>query len=492
MEVRRFKDLLAIKSPDQEIWGFHAYNLDIASLSEELWSALADENSLRRHPEQLQELEDWNNEISSEAQDAWHEAQDTRQRAHHKTDIQHKACGPLKAPKIKKLSLNIAQICNLKCGYCAAGGDGTYGSDTSKIDTSIAQEQIRYFLALSAKAPKNPSYEFDIRFLGGEPLLYPSVIRELCLYAALCAAGQDNLHLTFSVTTNGTLITPKVADMLADLRFAVTISLDGQPEVNDRTRPAKTTKASSTIMTLKGISELQRVRPQLRALNVNSVFGDHNMKIHDAYLYITSLGVKWDEINLLYSNNEQNEFNNRLYIEEMRRVAETAFRRGGLAELSTIKQFQAPLVRIAARTRIHSYCGAGKSLIQADTRGDLYACNWFMNDPDEKIGARTRLKSDKIMRYQNSFIELNDCQACWARHLCGGGCLAVHKSQTSDKHKKDPDFCERTRAIASMAIHYYAKSFVAESNAESYTENKSESHTKSKSENKNKNDEQRN
>src|SRR5689334_16033352 len=98
MEIRRFKDLIAMKEA-QKVWGFHAYNLEVAELTEELWSALENEITLRTQPEMQQELENWNSEISPDTQDA-----------------------PLTAPGfIKKLSLNIAQICNLQCTYCAAG-----------------------------------------------------------------------------------------------------------------------------------------------------------------------------------------------------------------------------------------------------------------------------------------------------------------------------------------------------------------------------------
>jgi uncharacterized protein len=307
MEVRRFKDLIAMKGT-QKIWGFHAYNLELAELTEELWSALESEASLLALPELKQELETWNAEISPDTQDA-----------------------PLTTPGfIKKLSLNIAQICNLQCTYCAAGGDGTYGSPVTKVDLSKAQKQIQFFLSRFSEQPTDEA--FHIQFLGGEPLLYPSVIRELCQYAELCVAGTK-ADVAFSVTTNGTLITPRVADMLAEFNFSVAVSLDGDKETNEISRPAKGSIESSTVMTLRGIQELKRVRGQLRALKVNSVFGQHNMKISAAYDFLTQLDVEWDEINFLYANNEQDTSCSPLYIEEMRRVANAAYARGGLTAL---------------------------------------------------------------------------------------------------------------------------------------------------------------
>src|SRR5690606_31855458 len=96
---------------------------------------------------------------------------------------------------------------------------------------------------------------YQIHFLGGEPLLYPKIIRELCQYAKLMISGSDKT-VEVSVTTNGTLINDTVAELLAQYRFSVTVSIDGPKDINDRTRPALG-KNSSTDMTLKGLKKLQ-------------------------------------------------------------------------------------------------------------------------------------------------------------------------------------------------------------------------------------------
>lgn len=457
MDIRRYKDLIAVKNSPDQIWGFHAHNLEIASLTPELWQALESEGALAEQPEIAAELNLWNQEISPTTQDAFD-----------KSDSSNFI--------IKKLSMNIAQVCNLKCTYCAAGGDGTYGSKTSKIDLTIAQDQIRYFLNrfTNSQGTKEPadtqgtvesadtqgtveSETFHIQYIGGEPLLYPSIIKELSQFARLCLAGTKH-KLAFSVTTNGTLITQKVARMLADFNFSVAVSLDGDADSNDATRPAKSLQQSSTAMTLNGLKELKKVEAELRALKVNSVFGSHNMNIVAAYEFLNSLDINWTEINFIYANNESDDEFSPLYISEMNKIAKIAYAKGGLTELAKIKQFAYVLSRLAAKTRIHSYCGAGKSLIQTDTRGDLYACNWFMNDPSEILGEKTSLGTIKLSAYEKPLITLNKCETCWSRHLCGGGCMAVHKAKTGDRHTKDPNFCTRTRELAAMSIHYYANS----------------------------------
>lgn len=434
MELRRYKNILALKTADNRLMGFHSLNLELAEIEADVWNAMSDitvaDSLAPVLSETFGELEEWNNSESADTKDA----------------VQHKS--------IRYFSVNVSQVCNLACTYCAAGGDGTYGSNVSKLNLDTTYAQLKW---LMDKVPNGEM--FEIRYLGGEPLLYPSVVRDIANYARLQAAGR-NIQLQFSITTNGTLITSKVADLLADLKAEVTISLDGETEINDKVRPAKGKgkgSIGSTAMTIKGIQELKRVRPQLSALKVNSVFGEHNLDVLSTYKFLNDLGVEWDSMNLNYANNDKDaEFSGR-YVDEMTLVARHAFETKGLLGLAQITQFRSPLGRIESQTRIHNYCGAGKSLLQSDTRGDLYTCNWFMTDKQDKVGQKTELNSDIWPTLDKTLIELNNCQTCWAKHLCGGGCMAVHQSKTGSKHSKDPHFCYRTRSLSAVALEYYYK-----------------------------------
>lgn len=435
---RRYKDILATRTDDGPIVGFHADNLEIAELSETMWQALESEAELKNNGEIWNELESWQNELSRDTAD----------------EVMPKG--------VRTLLLNIAQICNLKCTYCAAtdidganDSAGTYGSNVTKIDTTKAEQQIRHFLTAV-----NDGEVFELEFCGGEPLLYPQIIESLCRYARLMVTGR-NIDLEFSINTNGTLITETVADLLAQYKFNVTISLDGDPTVNDVTRPTKANRGlSSTELTLKGLQNLRRVRPNLGSLNVNCVFGRHNYQVERAFDFLESLKLNWDRYNFNFANNDDAETAfavSNLYLSELKKTAAKLYERDGLAGLIKIKQYRRPLSRLASQTRQHNYCGAGKTLIQSDTRADLYVCNWFMNDPDEKIGHLTETSQRLMQHYEATLIKLNHCETCWARHLCGGGCMAVHKAFSGDRHSKDPNFCYRTREIAAEAIDYYRK-----------------------------------
>ncbi|RME18147.1 MAG: radical SAM protein, partial [Bdellovibrio sp.] len=334
-----------------------------------------------------------------------------------------------------------------------AGGDGTYGAQTPKLDLSKAYSFLQKVLW-----PLPDGSQMEVRFLGGEPLLYPQVIKDLVRYALLIVAGR-HITLHWSIVTNGTLITEDIAQFFAKHHFSVTVSLDARPEIQDQVRPMKKKGKSSAEATLKGLQYLFKYKDQLRSTKVNSVLGKHNIKALDAYLYLREF--PFDLINLNYAANDEDEKYSPLYIQEMKKVAAEAYKQGGLKELIRITQFHKPLALIESGTRTYNYCGAGKSLLQMDTRGDIYSCNWFMDSPTEKLNASESTLWN-THSYSKNLIDLHECHSCWARHLCGGGCMFVNRTTQKNKHKKDLLFCERMRSLTAEAIYYYSKSLMGE------------------------------
>lgn len=420
MQVRRLGSITAFHHRGEH-WGFLSDSLELASLSAEHWDAL---KQPQQHPAQIQDLNDWKKDS--------------------------KPNGSLNiSQKIKTFSLNISQVCNLKCDYCGAGGDGTYGSNVPKVDLKIVRQQLTYFLRQI-----DAGDAFRFQFLGGEPLLYPKAIAEVARFAQLMVAGRD-IALEFGIVTNGTLITPQVAQLMAELKMHVVISLDGPASINDKVRPSKRKDRSSTAWTVQGLKHLRPVASQLGSLQVNAVFGAHNMQIAKCFEFLEQIGFQ--KYNLSYAVGDQDELYSRLYVEQLEALAERLYAKSGFKGLNQIVQFHQHFVQLHSRKLKHNYCGAGKSLLQSDTKGELHVCNWFMNDKKEAVGFGDQIDHSRLQAYQSSLLELHNCQSCWAKHLCGGGCMSINKTKQGHRHTKDPHFCQRMQGLAALAIHYYAK-----------------------------------
>jgi uncharacterized protein len=139
---------------------------------------------------------------------------------------------PLPPPPIHALSLAVAQKCNLGCTYCYAQ-QGEFGGAAKNMPLEVAEQAVD-LLVNGAE----PGSKLNLAFLGGEPLVNRRVLQAATLRAAELAARRG-IPITFSITTNGTLLTEEDATFFETHGFAVTVSLDGPREAHNALRPYK-------------------------------------------------------------------------------------------------------------------------------------------------------------------------------------------------------------------------------------------------------------
>jgi uncharacterized protein len=441
VELRRHKEIIAFKAEDNSITALHAYNLELADISPESFAmmtpvaitsgAIPDVKLPVNHEEReaFDALEEWSQESNPNAKS-----------------------GKLEFG-IRTITLNVNQICNLKCTYCAAGGDGSYGQPTNKMSVEATLPQLKFFLS-----KLQPGQKFRIIFLGGEPLLHPEAILAVYMYV------QDEALIKkvipeMSIVTNGTLLTGKTLEIIRSMKISVKISLDGPKEINDIVRPTKN-NTSSTDLTVAGINSLNEDRGNITALNLTAVFSAKNTELLKTYEFFRTFNP--DNIELHFESTENAIEVQKKYLEQMQLVAAQAWSVGGEEELRKIHQFDQIFYVLDNQLRLENYCGAGKTYLAVDAKNKLYTCVWAAGDPTEVVGENEQLDHAKLAKYSKSLIELNNCQTCWARHLCGGGCMYINKINTGDKHKKDNLFCERTRSLILATMLYYKKARAAE------------------------------
>ena len=142
----------------------------------------------------------------------------------------------------------------------------------------------------------------------------------------------------------------------------------------------------------------------------------------------------------------------------MEKVFAKAYDQGGEKELRRIHFVDQVFSNLDNRTPVRHFCGAGQTYLMIDAKNQIFTCPWDVGIEDEKVGESTYLSAARLARYQDPLVEKNNCQSCWARNLCGGGCMYVHKKTTGSKNQVAPAFCERTRYLISLAISYYVRS----------------------------------
>lgn len=134
----------------------------------------------------------------------------------------------------------VAQTCNLACRYCYGSG-GTYGSAVKLMDERSGLAAIDIMLR---RAPQKRS--FSVTFFGGEPLLNFNLIRTIVEHCEK-KATESGVRFSYSMTTNGTVLTQKILDFLKRNRFTLMISFDGRGH-HDRLRPFREGKGSESVV----------------------------------------------------------------------------------------------------------------------------------------------------------------------------------------------------------------------------------------------------
>ena len=135
------------------------------------------------------------------------------------------------APAPQSISLNVSSSCNLSCSYCYAARGSFQGAQPEPMQWEVARAAIDKLLCGADHAAP-----VTVGFLGGEPFVNRRLVHRAVEYAA-AEGARRGMDVRFSVTSNGTLLNAEDVELLRRHRFAVTVSVDGGKEIQNRQRP---------------------------------------------------------------------------------------------------------------------------------------------------------------------------------------------------------------------------------------------------------------
>lgn len=127
------------------------------------------------------------------------------------------------------MTLQVTQNCNLRCKYCVYSGSYSNRVHSNKrMSFETAKSAIDFLYAHSSMTTS-----IGIGFYGGEPLLEFDLLKKCVEYAKMKFIGKD---LSFTLTTNATLLTEEIMKFFVKNNFFVTISFDGPQVIQDKNR----------------------------------------------------------------------------------------------------------------------------------------------------------------------------------------------------------------------------------------------------------------
>jgi uncharacterized protein len=327
---------------------------------------------------------------------------------------------PPQGLKVRALSLAVAQSCNLGCSYCYARG-GEFGGAAKAMSRDTARRSVDLLLSQVA-----PGERVNLAFLGGEPLANREVLHDTTDYAA-AQAEQMRVPLTFSITTNGTLISASDIDLFERHRFAVTVSLDGTQVSHDRLRPFKhgggsfariMANVAPMLARQNGMQVSARVTVTPRNIDLRATLDDFIARGFHSVGFSPMLSAP-DHADEMQHDDLA------LMLEQMVACGEEFVRQNLAGRRYPFANLLNALREIHNGTHRPYPCGAGAGYFGVSADGELSACHRFVGDDLGDMGnLASGVDPDKQSRWlAGRHVHTQEpCNNCWARYLCGGSC----------------------------------------------------------------------
>ncbi len=324
---------------------------------------------------------------------------------------------------VKKFVLqwHLSEVCNLKCLHC-------YQENHKPVQ--LKYEELVAIYKQFKELLKKLNMKGHINITGGEPLCNPYLFKILDLIK------KDEKDISFSILTNGTLITEEIAKKIKSYHpYYVQVSLEGGKKINDYIRGKGTYKkiakgisylrkeniftSISFTATKLNYREFPKVVKYATKYHVNNVWSDRYIPLGDS-----------KDKELVLNNEETKE-----YLEIMNKERKKLKKKKN--NITTVSMYRA--LQFQMTNDIEYGCTAGDTLLTVMENGDLVPCRRM------PIVVGNLLKDNMYQLYKNSNIlkELrkntipDECSECEYSKLCHGGLKCLTYALYKDLNHKD-------------------------------------------------------
>ncbi len=323
---------------------------------------------------------------------------------------------------IKALCLHVAHTCNLNCSYCFAS-QGNYHGDRAVMSLEVGKRALDFLIENSGSR-----HNLEVDFFGGEPLMNFDMIKELVAYARK-REKEANKNFRFTLTTNGVLVDDDVIDFANKEMSNVVLSLDGRKEVHDRYRVDYNGKGSWE----KIVPKFQKFVEKRGNKNyyMRGTFTHANPDFVNDIEEMLRLGFTELSMEPVVCAPEDpsalTEKDLPVVLEQYEKLAFLMQQKRKEGKPFTFYHYMLDLKSGPCIYKRISGCGSGTEYMAVTPWGDLYPCHQFVGEEKFKLGNVWTGVDNKSV--QDEFAACNvytreECNDCWAKLYCSGGCAA--------------------------------------------------------------------
>ena len=347
------------------------------------------------------------------------------------------------------ITLHVSHGCNIKCTYCFAEG-GSYGGKPTMMDFATAKQAVDWLLQGSAISRK-----CNVTFFGGEPLLNLDLIVQVVRYAR-GEAGRLGIDISFGMTTNGTLLSGEALEFIMQEDIGILVSLDGDASTHNRNRTFH--DDSDTYGTIaENVRNMAAQKPD--QIKLRATMTAHNLDIEGIADHLSQLGASTVSVAPVVGSR---------YTDTAIRAEHLPELKGHLkklcwTELNGLMQgddrrhsYFGDKIRQLLNPRKKDYgCGGGKTFLGVSVDGSIYFCSALAGLPEFKMGdVFNGIDPEKKQRFDRDlYVDSREpCNTCWARYLCGGGCIYDAQMVNGTPLSPNPVACDQIRYSYELAM----------------------------------------
>ena len=352
---------------------------------------------------------------------------------------------PEACTRTRRYTLCITLSCDLACSYCYVR------KNPARMSLETAGRALDFLFR------QTPSHErIEIGFFGGEPLLEFQLMKDI---TALIEAhpAYDPGRVSLTVTTNGTIFNPAIADFLSEHSFKVCVSCDGAPAVQNRFR--RTAAGEDTASLVE--RTLRQAVPVLPILLVNAVYHPQTFRsLPDSLEYFSSLGLRRIFLNPDFSASwSQADVDDLAGVYHALGERYIAWYLDGCPHfVSLIDTKIAVLLRGGYHPLERCQMGTGELAITPD--GGLYPCERLIGSGQEeryRIGSLERgLELARLAAHCAAGEPQNpECLGCSLRECCMNWCGCSNVFMTGSTNRVGAFLCASERAAIQTALEVF-------------------------------------
>lgn len=318
--------------------------------------------------------------------------------------------------------LLITYRCNLRCSYCYE----------PKLEGKVmSASDARRYIAETVDS-LGPEYDdFEVQFMGGEPLLEFETIRNVSEWL-----WSDPLPLSLSnifAVTNGTLLSEEMKDWFDRNRDRITVGLsfDGTDAMQNANRSESAGEVDLQYFATRwpGQAVKMTVSPYSLRGFAEGVIRLHSQGFGNVVVDLAcGSKIGWNN-NHLATLRDQLRILSDYYLENR--------------HLTPCSSLRYDIFDLASDGEVSKRCGCGETLTCIDTDGRQYACHLFSPVACDARTVAEGLKLD----YDNDSLFLNEtCGQCSLVRLCPH-CYGMNFATSGDPARQDPFICQSFKII---------------------------------------------